>query len=212
MSNEFTINAESRSVAGKGASRRLRRLDSKVPAIVYGADKDPQNISVEFKDLVKALENEAFYSHVLTLNVDGNREEVVLKDLQRHPSKSVPVHADFQRVDTTHKLHMNIPLHFLNEEKCVGVKQSGGIIAHQMSEVEVTCLAKDLPEFIEVDVADLDVGSVIHLSDLKIPAGVEIRALQLGEDHDLPVVSVNAPRGGTDEEASEDGEEASGEE
>ncbi len=209
MSNEFTINAVSRSDAGKGASRRLRRLDNKVPAIVYGANKDPQQISVEFKDLVKALENEAFYSHVLTLSVDGSNEQVVLKDLQRHPSKSFPMHADFQRVDTTHKLHMHIPLHFLNEDKCVGVKQSGGVIAHQMAEIEVTCLAKDLPEYIEIDVADLAMGSVIHLSDLKLPAGVEIRALQLGEDHDLPVVSVNAPRGGAEE--TEGDEESAGE-
>ncbi|MGB3622053.1 50S ribosomal protein L25/general stress protein Ctc [Ketobacter sp. MCCC 1A13808] len=208
MSNEFTINAQSRGEAGKGSSRRLRRLENRIPAIVYGANKDPQQVSVEFKDMVKALENEAFYSHVLTLVVDGNSEQVVLKDLQRHPAKSIPVHADFQRVDTTHKLHMNIPLHFLNEDKCAGVKQSGGVIAHQMAEVEVTCLAKDLPEYIEIDVENLEMGSVIHLSDIKLPAGVEIRALQLGEDHDLPVVSVSAPRGGADEEAGDDEESA----
>ena len=205
MSNEFVISAQSRADAGKGASRRLRRLEKKVPAIVYGANKDPQNISVEFKDLVKALENEAFYSHVLTLNVDGTDEQVVLKDLQRHPSKSFPMHADFLRVDTTHKLTMNVPLHFINEASCVGVKQHGGVITHQMSDVEVLCLAKDLPEYIEVDLADADVGTIIHLSDIKLPAGVEIKSLQLGEDHDLPVVSVNAPRGAAgDEEGYEE--------
>ncbi len=205
MSNEFVISAQSRADAGKGASRRLRRLEKKVPAIVYGANKDPQNISVEFKDLVKALENEAFYSHVLTLNVDGTDEQVVLKDLQRHPSKSFPMHADFLRVDTTHKLTMNVPLHFINEASCVGVKQHGGVITHQMSDVEVLCLAKDLPEYIEVDLADADVGTIIHLSDIKLPAGVEIKSLQLGEDHDLPVVSVNAPRGAAgDEEGDEE--------
>ena len=208
MSGDFTISATSRADSGKGASRRLRRLESKVPAIVYGADKPAQQISVEFKDLVKALENEAFYSHILTLDLDGTAEQVVLKDLQRHPSKSVPMHADFLRVDTTHKLHMNVPLHFINEEKCVGVKQHGGTIAHQISEVEVVCLAKDLPEFIEVDLAAADIGTVIHLTDLSLPAGVELKALQLGEDHDLPVVSVNAPRGGSadEEEGSADAE------
>ena len=205
MSNEFVISAQSRADAGKGASRRLRRLEKKVPAIVYGANKDPQNISVEFKDLVQALENEACYSHVLTLNVDGTDEQVVLKDLQRHPSKSFPMHADFLRVDTTHKLTMNVPLHFINEASCVGVKQHGGVITHQMSDVEVLCLAKDLPEYIEVDLADADVGTIIHLSDIKLPAGVEIKSLQLGEDHDLPVVSVNAPRGAAgDEEGDEE--------
>ena len=207
MSGDFTISATSRADSGKGASRRLRRLESKVPAIVYGADKPAQQISVEFKDLVKALENEAFYSHVLTLDLDGTAEQVVLKDLQRHPSKSVPMHADFLRVDTTHKLHMNVPLHFINEDKCVGVKQHGGTIAHQVSEVEVVCLAKDLPEFIEVDVAGIDVGTVVHLSDLTLPAGVELKALQLGEDHDLPVVTVNAPRGGASDEEEGSSEE-----
>ena len=207
MSGDFTISATSRADSGKGASRRLRRLESKVPAIVYGADKPAQQISVEFKDLVKALENEAFYSHILTLDLDGTAEQVVLKDLQRHPSKSVPMHADFLRVDTTHKLHMNVPLHFINEDKCVGVKQHGGTIAHQVSEVEVVCLAKDLPEFIEVDVAGIDVGTVVHLSDLTLPAGVELKALQLGEDHDLPVVTVNAPRGGASDEEEGSSEE-----
>lgn len=203
MSGEFIINAISRADSGKGASRRLRRLENRVPAIIYGADKSPQQASVEFKDLVKALENEAFYSHILTLNLDGASEQVVLKDLQRHPSKSYPIHADFQRVDTTHKLHMNIPLHFLNEDKCAGVKQHGGTIAHQMSEVEVICLAKDLPEFIEVDVANLNIGDILHLSDINLPAGVELKALQLGADHDSPVVSVNAPRGSSADEDEE---------
>ena len=204
MSNEFEIAAESRADKGKGASRRLRRLEKKVPAILYGADQPPQPISVEFKHLVKALENEAFYSHVLNLKLDGKDQAVVLKDLQRHPAKSHPVHADFLRVDQTHKLTMNIPLHFINEDKCVGVKQHGGKIAHQMSEVEVLCLAKDLPEFIEVDLADADIGTIIHLSDLKIPAGVELKDLHLGEDHDLPVVSVNATKGGGDDDGEDE--------
>ena len=210
MSNEFLIEATTRSDLGKGASRRLRRLESRVPGIVYGADKEPANISVLGKDLVKSLENEAFYSHILTLKLDGNDIQVVLKDLQRHPAKNYPIHVDFQRVDATHKLHMHVPLHFLNEDKCVGVKTGGGIVSHLMTEVEVVCLAKDLPEFIEADVAELELGNSLHLSDLKLPAGVEIRALQLGADHDLPVVSVIATRATAGEDAAS-GEEGAAE-
>ena len=201
MSNEFTIEAATRSDLGKGASRRLRRLENRVPGIIYGADKTPTPISVIAKDLTKSLENEAFYSHILTLKLDGSDVQVVLKDLQRHPAKNNPTHVDFQRVDATHKLHMHVPLHFLNEDKCVGVKSGGGIVSHLLTEVEVVCYAKDLPEFIEVDVANLEMGKSIHLSDLKLSAGVELRALQLGADHDLSVVSVIATRAGIGEEA-----------
>ena len=210
MSNEFLIEATTRSDLGKGASRRLRRLENRVPGIVYGADKTPATISVLGKDLVKALESEAFYSHILTLKLDGSDVQVVLKDLQRHPAKNYPMHVDFQRVDATHKLHMNVPLHFLNEDKCVGVKVGGGIVSHLLTEVEVVCLAKDLPEFIEVDVAELEMGNSLHLSDLKLPAGVEVRALQLGADHDLPVVSVIATRATAGEDAAS-GEEGAAE-
>lgn len=194
MSNEFTIEATTRSDLGKGASRRLRRLENRVPGILYGADKTPTPISVLAKDLSKSLENEAFYSHILSLKLDGGDVQVVLKDLQRHPAKNNPTHVDFQRIDAAHKLHMNVPLHFLNEDKCVGVKTSGGIVSHQLTEVEVICLPKDLPEFIAVDVINLDMGKSIHLSELTLPAGVELRALQLGPDHDLSVVSVIATR------------------
>lgn len=201
MSNEFTLTAESRSAQGKGASRRLRRLENKIPAILYGANKEPQNISLLANEVAKATENEAFYSHVLTLVVDGKEEQAVVKDLQRHPAKNHVMHADFQRVDATHKLHMSVPLHFINEEKCPGVKMQGGMIAHQMSEVEVQCLAKDLPEYLELDMIEAQVGTTYHLSDIKLPEGVEIMALLQGEDHDLPIVSVNAPKGGSDDEA-----------
>ena len=200
MSNEFTIEATTRSDLGKGASRRLRRLENRVPGILYGADKTPTPISVLGKDLSKALENEAFYSHILSLNLDGGDVQVVLKDLQRHPAKNNPTHVDFQRIDATHKLHMHVPVHFLNEDKCVGVKTGGGIVSHQLTEVEVVCYAKDLPEFIAVDVADLEMGKSIHLSQLVLPPRVELRALQLGEDHDLSVVSVIATRGSIGEE------------
>ena len=200
MSNEFTIEATTRSDLGKGASRRLRRLENRIPGILYGADKAPTPISVLGKDLSKCLENEAFYSHILSLKLDGSDVQVVLKDLQRHPAKNNPTHVDFQRIDATHKLHMHVPLHFLNEDKCVGVKTSGGIVSHQLTEVEVVCLPKDLPEFIAVDVINLDMGKSIHLSELTLPAGVELRALQLGPDHDLSVVSVIATRASIGEE------------
>lgn len=200
MSNEFTIEATTRNDLGKGASRRLRRLENRIPGILYGAGKAPTPISVLGKDLNKSLENEAFYSHILTMTLDGSPVQVVLKDLQRHPAKNHPIHVDFQRIDATHKLHMHIPLHFLNEDKCVGVKVGGGIISHLMNEVEVVCLPKDLPEYLEVDVADLELGKSLHLSDIKLPAGVEIRALQMGADHDQPVVSVISTRANVSDE------------
>jgi large subunit ribosomal protein L25 len=202
MSNEFTIEATTRNDLGKGASRRLRRLENRVPGILYGADKAPTPISVLGKDLSKSLESEAFYSHILTMTLDGSPIQVVLKDLQRHPAKNNPIHVDFQRIDATHKLHMHVPLHFLNEDKCVGVKTGGGIISHLMNEVEVVCLPKDLPEYLEADVADLELGKSLHLSDIKLPSGVEIRALQMGADHDQPIVSVITTRAGASDESS----------
>ena len=145
--SEYTLNAKVRQDAGKGASRRLRRLANEVPAIVYGGKKDPLNISVLQKELVKDLEDEAFYTSLITLEIEGaGTEQVVLKDLQRHPSKAQLTHADFMRVDATTKITMRVPLHFINEEKCHGVKMQGGIVAHAMTELEVTCLPKDLPE------------------------------------------------------------------
>jgi large subunit ribosomal protein L25 len=203
MSDEFTLTAESRAAQGKGASRRLRRLEGKIPAILYGADKEPTPISLLANQVAKAIENEAFYSHVLTLVLDGREEKAVIKDMQRHPAKGFVMHADFQRVDATHKLTMQVPLHFVNEEKCHGTKMQGGTINHQMAEVEVQCLAKDLPEYLEVDMTKIEVGQTLHLSDIPLPAGVEIPVLQQGPDHDLPIVSVNAPKGGSSDEESE---------
>ena len=203
MSKEdFKLNAKVRDVAGKGASRRLRRLANEVPGIIYGDDKAPQNISINQFELVRHLENEAFYSHVISLNVDGKTENVILKDLQRHPSKVQLLHADFLRVSKTKKITVSVPLHFINEDTCKGVKLGGGSIAHNMTQLEVSCLASNLPEFIEVDLADVDVGQILHISDLKLPKGVESVALSHGADHDLPVVSVNKAKGGDTEEAA----------
>jgi large subunit ribosomal protein L25 len=200
MATTYTLQAKARTDTGKGASRRLRRLASELPGIIYGGDKQPQNVSLILKDLTKALEDEAFYSHIIALDVDGNVESVVLKALQRHPAKGFVLHADFLRVDATHAITVRVPLHFINEDKCVGVKQNGGTIAHSATDIEVRCLPNDLPEFIEVDMSEVDVGQIIHLSDIKLPANVESVQLSHGADHDQGVVSVTAPRGGASDE------------
>ena len=206
MSTEFTLNANGREDTGKGASRRLRRLAGEVPAIVYGGKKNPAQISLAHKDVVKALENEAFFSHIISLVVDGKSEDVIIKDIQRHPAKALILHMDFFRVSKTTKLQTRAPLHFINEEECVGVKLGGGLIAHSMTDIEISCLPKDLPEYIEVDMAEVELGSTVHLSDIKLPKGVESVALSHGEDHDLPVAAVNKPK--AVEEISDEAPEA----
>ncbi len=187
---DFVLNAKDRNEVGKGASRRLRRLSNEIPAIVYGGKNAPQKISLTHKDMAHALENEAFYSHILALNIDDKSEDVILKDVQRHPAKSIILHVDFLRVSKTQKLTTRVPLHFLNEEACVGVKIEGGIIARSMTDLEIECLPGDLPEYIEVDLLEISIGQIVHISDLPIPTGVESVALQHGEDHDLPVATV----------------------
>ncbi|MHC5350515.1 50S ribosomal protein L25/general stress protein Ctc [Metapseudomonas furukawaii] len=189
---DFALNASVRSDLGKGASRRLRRNEAQVPAVVYGGDKAPQSVSLLAKELAKLLENEAAFSHVIALNVAGATETVLIKALQRHPSKGFVVHADFQRVVAGQKLTAHVPLHFINEATSVGVKQGGGEVSHTIAEVEVSCLPKDLPEFIEVDLAAVEVGQIVHLSDLKVPAGVELVALAHGND--LAVANIHAAR------------------
>lgn len=193
MSNNFQLNAELRTDMGKGASRRLRR-EQKVPAIMYGGGQAPASVMLLHKDVTKSLENEAFYSHILTINVDGKSQMAVLKALQRHPYKPIIMHMDFQRVTETDKIHMHVPLHFKGEDIAPGVKLRSGIVNHLMNNVEIYCLAKDLPEYIEVDVSPLNVGESLHLSDLKLPSGVEIPGLVAGSEHDLPVVAIVLPR------------------
>ena len=214
MSDINSLVAELRQDMGKGASRRLRRLENKVPAVVYGTDKEPESISVLAKELDKSLMNEAFYSHILTLNIEGKSQQVVLKNLQRHPAKALILHADFLRVDANHKIHMTVPLHFTNEAQSKAVKLQGAVISHQMSNVEVACLPKDLPEFIEVDLADIELGQIVHLSDLKLTDGVEIVALTHGDDHDTAVITVHQPKGVSEDDESAgaaEGEEAAAE-
>ena len=210
MSDTFVVEAELRSDEGKGASRRLRRLEAKVPAIIYGGDSAPVSLSLIRKDLEKHLEKEAFYSAIIEVAYNGKKEKAILKALQRHPAKNFPMHADFFRVDADKAIKVSVPLHFVNEDTCVGVKLGGGRIQHTVNEVEVLALPADLPEFIEVDMADIEVGGIVHLSDLTLPEGVTSTALALGEDRDMGVASVLAPRGGKGASgSSDDAEEAS---
>lgn len=199
----FEINAKVRTDIGKGASRRMRHAGL-IPAIIYGAGKDPVSLSLSHNELIKNLNNEGFYSQILTINIDGNSEQAVLKDLQRHPYKPSILHLDLQRVSDTEQLSLRVPLRFINEDNCVGVKQDGGKISHQMTDVEISCLPKDLPEFIEVDLANVKVGEIVHLSNLTIPENVDLMSLAHG---DLPVASVNLPRGTQEEEDTAEDQE-----
>ncbi len=196
MKQDFTINATLRGDMGKGASRRLRHAD-KVPGIVYGASKQPTSITVEHNALLQLLTNESFYTKILNLDIDGNKEQVVLRDLQRHPFKPRVLHLDLQRISATEKIVMRIPLHFMGGDVAPGVKVAGGLISHLMSDVEVRCLPKYLPEFIDVDLSKLEINQTIHLSDLKLQAEVEIVALAHGEDK--PVATAYIPRVVVDE-------------
>lgn len=199
MANIFEFVAEQRGAAGTSAARAVRRA-GKVPAVIYGGSEQPAMLVLDHNEVVKHLAHEAVYSHVLDVTVAGKTEKAVLKHIQRHPARPQILHIDFMRVDESHKLKVHVPLHFINEATCVGVKK-GGIVTHQMADVEVACLPKALPEYIEVDLAGLDVGAVLHLSDLKLPVGVEIIALQLGAEHDNPVVQVVKSRAGSDDVA-----------
>ncbi|ATP43233.1 50S ribosomal protein L25/general stress protein Ctc [Pseudomonas kermanshahensis] len=185
---DFILNAQKRTDLGKGASRRLRHSLS-IPAVVYGGGKDAESLTIVSKEIAKLFENEAAYSHVIELNVDGVKQNVIVKAMQRHPAKQFIMHADFVRVVAGQKLTAKVPVHFIGEEAPI---KKGGEISHVVSEIEVSCEAKDLPEFIEVDLANAEVGSIIHLSDLKAPKGVEFVALAHGDDK--AVANVHAPR------------------
>ncbi|HFQ13727.1 MAG TPA: 50S ribosomal protein L25/general stress protein Ctc [Gammaproteobacteria bacterium] len=210
MSENFVLEAEPRTDLGKGASRRLRRTGM-VPAVIYGAGKDPVSISLKHNTLLHSLENEAFYSHILTVKLGKDEEQAILKDLQRHPSKPVIMHVDLQRVSADEKIRVHVPLHFVNEDSAPGVK-AGGLVSHNLTEIEIACLPKDLPEFIEVDLGALELDATIHLSEISLPAGVEAIELTHGEGHDPAIVTIHLPRGARDagEEAGGEGEEAEG--
>ncbi len=196
---DFNLSAQVRADVGKGASRRLRRLADLVPAIIYGGDKAPQAITLLHKDLAKATESEAFYSHLITLDVDGTAETVIVKALHRHPSKTKILHADFQRIDASRKIHVRVPLHFINEATSKAVKTQGGVVSHLATDLDITCLPHQLPEFIEVDLGNAELGQIIHIADLKLPPGVSSVALSHGDNAAL--VSVHAPKGGAAESA-----------
>ena len=202
--SSIMLEAETRTDLGKGASRRLRRLEDKVPAVLYGGDKEPQSIHLLHKKVVKALETESIYSSVFDLSVNGKVERVILKDLQRHPYKPVILPMDLQRVSAKDVLVKMVPLHFTNAEESTGVKE-GGMVNHTMMQVEIRCQAQYLPEFIEIDLSDLGMGDVVHLSDLKLPKGVHLATDPNVGGHDHPVVSIHVSKtSAADEEVMED--------
>jgi len=193
------ISAKKRELQGKGASRRLRG-SGKVPGVIYGGANPAQAIELDHNDLYHQLKLEAFHASILSMDVEGQKERVLLRDIQMHPFKLQVLHIDFQRVDPNKKIHMKVPLHFINTEAAPGVKLSGGLVSHVLTELDVSCLPKDLPEFITVDLAELAAGNTLHLSDLKTPEGVEIPSLLKGED--LPVATIVIPRAVAAEEAA----------
>jgi large subunit ribosomal protein L25 len=195
MAQDFELNVEPRADLGKGASRRLRRLGNMVPAVIYGGGAEPVSITISHKDIHRVCENEAFFAHIVKINMKGGGvDNVIIKDLQRHPAKDRIMHADFLRVRMDQEITVEVPLHFLNEEAALGVKRDGGMVSHVMSSLEIACLPADLPEYIEVDVLELALGDSIHMDEVKLPSGVTIPALGLGEDHNQVVVSINASR------------------
>ena len=195
------INATSRKDEGKGASRRLRR-SGQVPAIVYGANANPESIQLNHEKLWLIQQNEWFYASILDLDVDGKVQKVLLRDMQRHPYKQIVMHVDFQRIDENAPIRFKVPLHFINQETSPAGKAAGVVITHELNDVEVSALPKDLPEFIEVDLSALAVGDIVHLSALKLPAGVSIPELKLGKEHDLAVVIAKHARAAEEEAAA----------
>jgi len=206
---KIEISAEQRTLQGKGASRRLRGSGI-VPGIIYGGENEAQSIQLVHNDLYHQLALEAFHASILTINVAGKKEPVLLRDIQWHPFKRQVLHVDFQRVDKSKKIHMKVPLHFINADVSPGVKTSGGIVSHVLTEVDISCLPKDLPEFISVDLVDLTAGHTLHLSDLVLPKNVEIPMLVKGED--LPVATIVIPRAVLSEEAASSDEAPAGDE
>ena len=196
---QFELTAKKRNDQGSGASRRLRRA-GRVPAVVYGGNVAAEAIELDMNTILLNLRKEAFHASVLTLDIEGKKEQVLLRDSQMHPYKAIVLHVDFQRVDANKKLHQKVPLHFVNADIAPGVKLSGGLVSHALNELDVSCLPADLPEFIEVDLKDLKVGQSIHLKELPLPKGVS--AVLHGSDNPV-VVSIVAKKGGSDEAAAE---------
>ena len=212
MSNEIILNADLRVRTGTNKTREIRREDSMVPAIIYGNEEESKNIKLKLNELTKASENELFYTQVLKILLEGNEEKVVLKELQREPVKGKFLHADFQRVSRKTKLKVVIPVNFINEDECIGVREDGGVVAKAIREIEIMCLAGNIPESIDVDIENLNLGESIRLTEISLPEGSEIPGLT--EETDQMVVSVNAPKAVEEdpiEEELEDGETSEGE-
>ena len=200
MSKDFALSAEVRSDYGKGASRRLRKTN-KFPGIIYGGGSNPTPISLDHNEIINSFQHEAFFSHILTLKVDGSDEKAIIKDIQRHPYKQRILHMDFQRVRMDEAISVRVPLHYLNEETCVGVKTDGGALNRVETDIGVSCLPGDLPEYIEVDVLELHLGDSLHLSDVKLPDGVTFTDYTEGdEDSDRTIVTVFQPRAAVEED------------
>jgi large subunit ribosomal protein L25 len=211
MSDKFDLIAEIREDQGKGASRRLRR-EGKVPAIIYGAGRPPRALAFDHNAVLRQLENESFYSSVLNVKVGEKSQAAILKDLQRHPARAQIMHLDLQRIVEDEEIRMNVPLHFVGEDVAPGVKQEGGNVSHLRTDVEVVCLPKHLPEYLEVDVSELKLDEMLHLSDIKLPEGVEIPELQQGPEHDHAVVSIHVIKAAPVEEEEVEEVEEAGEE
>lgn len=199
MANVFEFVAESRKQSGKSAAKSVRRQGN-VPAVIYGGHSEPQMLVLNHNEVIKHLEHEAVYSHVLDVTVDGKTEKAILKGVQRNPAKFQVMHLDFLRVSMTETVKVHVPLHFINEHSSIGGKK-GGIATHSMVDVEVSCLPSALPEYIEVDLTHLDIGDSLHLSDIVLPAGIEIIVLAQGPEHDLPVVSMMASKVSKDDDS-----------
>ena len=205
MSDEIILNADLRVRTGTNKTREIRREDSMVPAIIYGNEEESKNIKLKLNELTKASENELFYTQVLKILLEGNEEKVVLKELQREPVKGKFLHADFQRVSSKTKLKVVVPFRFNGEEDCEGVKTDGGVLAKAISEIEIACLAGNIPEAIEIDITNLMLNEAIRLSDINLPEGAEIPGFD--EENDQMIVSVNPPRAEEEPESLSDGEE-----
>jgi large subunit ribosomal protein L25 len=210
MSQDFDLIAEIREDQGKGASRRLRR-SGKVPAIIYGAGRPPRQLTFDHNRVIQQLENESFYSSILNIKVGEKSQAAIVKDIQRHPAKRIIMHMDFQRIVEGEKIKMNVPIHYLNAEESIGVKQEGGSVSQLVNDVEVSCLPKDLPEYFEVDIAELKLNEMLHLSDIKVPEGVEIPELAQGPEHDHAIVSIQLIKVVEEVEETEGEEAAEGE-
>ena len=225
MSDQVILNAEDRKEDGKSSNRLLRRNGS-IPAVIHGGSKDPIRVSILEKDITKAALVPGFSTQILSVSVSGNNEDVIIKEIQRHPASERVLHADLMRVNPDTKISISVPVRFINEENCIGVKMHGGAISRLINNIDINCLASNLPEYIEVDVENMDIGDSVFLSALSLPEGVEIPSLALGDDRDQAVVSVAEPKsmeveteieevigeeGAEGEEGDQDNEESSDE-